>query len=259
MITSHKPPSAPRPASATPGVMVVGMGRSGTSMVARLLCAAGLDLGPASALYPADKYNPSGYFEHSPLTALNDRILDALGGDFHHPPQLAGADARLSALAPFSREAAELLAGLSAKGPWACKDPRLTVLLPFWKPLLPGARYVICLRHPWAVAGSIAALAPFAPEHALELWSRYLFAALQDTQGEPRHVAIYERFFSHTDAEIQALLSFSGLPASALGAAQGAIEPGLFHHHSDPWTALDDLRLPKSVRDLYARVLSLRY
>lgn len=38
---------------------------------------------------------------------------------------------------------------------WGWKDPRTTVTLPFWKELVPDAKYVICLRNPADAVSSI--------------------------------------------------------------------------------------------------------
>ena len=45
-------------------ICIVGMHRSGTAMVARLLNRCGLDLGPADQLEGPNESNPLGYYEH---------------------------------------------------------------------------------------------------------------------------------------------------------------------------------------------------
>jgi hypothetical protein len=45
-------------------ICVVGMHRSGTSMITHLLHSCGLYLGPADRLLKAEKTNPLGHFEH---------------------------------------------------------------------------------------------------------------------------------------------------------------------------------------------------
>ena len=52
------------PTLSSPPVAIVGMHRSGTSMVAKLLQQAGLFLGEEADLMPPAEENPEGFFEH---------------------------------------------------------------------------------------------------------------------------------------------------------------------------------------------------
>src|SRR5215212_3653860 len=70
-------------------ICVVGMHRSGTSLTASLIREMGIAFGPTAtmmAAHPAD--NAAGYMEQRPLQQLNDTILEAMGGDWMHPPPL---------------------------------------------------------------------------------------------------------------------------------------------------------------------------
>src|ERR1700754_2964112 len=74
------PPTGERPAAASPSVLVLGMHRSGTSAVTRLLGMTGLDMANADALLPAHASdNPDGYWERADINALNDALLAARG------------------------------------------------------------------------------------------------------------------------------------------------------------------------------------
>lgn len=53
--------------------IVVGCGRSGTSMVAGALAGAGYHMG--SHLWPADAGNPKGYFESAVVNGINEQVL----------------------------------------------------------------------------------------------------------------------------------------------------------------------------------------
>ena len=59
--------------SAAPLILVVGMHRSGTSLLGSILQALGIAMpGP---LIPGDHNNPAGYFERSDITALQEELL----------------------------------------------------------------------------------------------------------------------------------------------------------------------------------------
>ena len=57
-------------------------------MMTRLLHACGLYLGPKEALMPPQTDNPDGFWEHLGFVALNDELLDALGGAWDLPPKV---------------------------------------------------------------------------------------------------------------------------------------------------------------------------
>jgi O-antigen biosynthesis protein len=66
---------------------IAGAHRSGTSMVTRLLHCCGLELGPESELMPQQADNPDGFWEHLGFVALNDELLNELGGAWDLPPK----------------------------------------------------------------------------------------------------------------------------------------------------------------------------
>ncbi|HTZ08801.1 MAG TPA: hypothetical protein VMB72_07005, partial [Acidimicrobiales bacterium] len=71
-----------------PGVVVLGMHRSGTSAVTRILNLLGADVGERDDLL-TDYDNPAGHWESRALVAANDRILAAWGRSWDFPPWLA--------------------------------------------------------------------------------------------------------------------------------------------------------------------------
>ena len=76
------------------------------------------------------------------------------------------------------------------------KDPRLSRLLPLWLPALervgaaPSA--VIALRHPAAVARSLAVRNGLSLETSLLLWLRHVLDAERLTRSMPRDFASYD-------------------------------------------------------------------
>ena len=56
-------------------------------MLTRLLHACGLYLGPQEELMPAQTDNPDGFWEHLGFVALNDELLNAVGGAWDLPPK----------------------------------------------------------------------------------------------------------------------------------------------------------------------------
>src|SRR5689334_15423183 len=125
------------PGTTSTAVCVTGMHRSGTSVVAGALGLLGASLGDPSRMLKPGADNPKGYFEIRALVELDDELLAHLGGAWDQPPVLDPGWERDSALALFRERAAAILD--ASFGPEAerarvivWKDPRLSVLLPFW-------------------------------------------------------------------------------------------------------------------------------
>src|SRR5262245_26676179 len=112
---------------------------SGTSFVASVLSALGIDLG--RELLPPDSNNVRDYFEDSELLQLQRTILSACcpANDGGHPDwgwtECESLDE--TGFKGFLPEASVLIARRSARStPWGWKDPRTTLLLEFWDQLL---------------------------------------------------------------------------------------------------------------------------
>jgi hypothetical protein len=200
------------------GVLVLGMHRSGTSALTRVLNLLGLDAGH-EVLMGASESNPTGHWEVEALTAFNDRLLDELGGRWSAPPE---ADrARLVAMAEGARgqEAATRHADAFAGTAWVWKDPRVCLLLPFWRAVLARSgeapAEVVALRDPTEIAGSLAARDGMAPAYGLALWERYTRSLLDALEGERACFVPYERLLAEPEGVARELVAFCGEEALA--------------------------------------------
>jgi hypothetical protein len=194
--------------------LVLGMHRSGTSAATQLLALAGCDL-PANVM-PGDEHNARGYFEPWKIAIFNDERLRAAGSAWDDP--FAYPFRPL----PPEEEKAWLARGSdlfdsefgAARHP-LMKDPRATVLLPFWRALLAEkgaqARCVIPVRHPLAVAGSLRRRDGFTDEKSVLVWSAYMLAAEAYTRDLPRAFVGYDALLADWRAE-------AGRIEAALGA-----------------------------------------
>jgi len=246
---SRKPKSAPATArtgrtarpSARTAYLVLGMHRSGTSAVTQLLALAGADL-PANVM-PGDEHNQKGYFEPWKIAIFNDERLRAAGSawddpfafPFHPLPAEEERGWLDRALALFDEEFPDAAWPL-------IKDPRATVLLPFWRTVLAergvGARCVIPVRHPLAVAGSLKRRDRFAEQKSVLVWSAYMLAAEAYTRDLPRAFVGYDALLSDWRAEVARIEAAHGAPLPALTAAAGKeidrfLTPELRHNAGD--------------------------
>ena len=69
-------------------VCILGMHRSGTSLLTRMLNLIGVYLGPEQLLMHPNFANPRGFWEHDEIVSLNDEILRRLGGIWAEPPDI---------------------------------------------------------------------------------------------------------------------------------------------------------------------------
>jgi hypothetical protein len=241
-------------------ICVLGMHRSGTSLVAQLLHALDLDLGPEAHLMGPSEDNPAGHWENEPIADLNDEILDRLGGTWWEPPELPPGWERASELADLRREARKLIdEDFAGRQRWGFKDPRICLTLPLWQTVLPPMRYVICLRNPVDVAWSLKARRsePVPFEEGAELWLRYMRSALAGTAGEPQLIVFYEDLMADPKRVVRRLARFIGNRKSAAGKAYAraalrvARRPGLWHHQTPLANVIDEPRLLFEVKALY--------
>jgi len=239
-------------------LVILGMHRSGTSAAARLCSLLGVDLG--TDLLPPDRANPEGYWEHRGVLDADEALLTALDRPWHDVRPLP-AGWRESKAASTYRDA--LIGRLSkdfANAPvWGVKDPRLCRLIPAWPDVFAALDtvpcYLIVLRHPGAVARSLAARDSLAPANGYLLWLRYLLEAEAATRGLRRAFLLYDRMLNDWEAEAERLGRSLGIdwPESIPDIRQTALsflKPDLRHHTGD---TVEDL--PAWVAELWTAVL----
>jgi len=170
--------------------LILGSGRSGTSMAAGVLRNAGYYMG--DRFYPTDEGNPKGYFEDLEVNAINEEILLQA-----HPPRRNGPISGLltrSRLKPGQRWLApvpidatfrcsaqlkERIEQLTANAPVCFKDPRFSYTLDVWRPFINNAVQVCVFRNPSTTANSIVKEwerspylhnIPMTDDYALRVW-----------------------------------------------------------------------------------------
>ena len=243
-------------------ICVLGAHRSGTSPVARVLNLLGVYLGAQGDLIPARKDNPTGFWEHSGLVGINERVLRSIGGGngrvgemwregpiaedgWESAPQMVRITHRAALMVRMHFGGASL---------WGWKDPRTSLTLPFWQQLVPSMRYVICVRNPVDATRSLIARCGIELEQGYELWLRYTGAALAYTAAAPRLVVSYESLLNHTDREVARLATFIGRRDQAdaedvRSAIASYLDEALWHHRTraaDPAAAV-----PRALQELY--------
>ena len=218
-------------------VLVVGMHRSGTSLVARGLAAMGLNLGDRVDVAPHPA-NPHGHWEHADVWQAQEELLIRFGREWHSSP--GPLPARWlewpDTLSTIERFVALAAAELGRHGHWVVKDPRSSLLIPLWREVARRAacdlRLVRLVRDADEVAASLMARDGMPRDRALRIWTDHHRAIDRDAAG------LQVRSFEHAVllreplATFAALGAWCGLADAAVRAPAAAalVDPMLWHH-----------------------------
>ncbi len=192
--------------------IVLGMHRSGTSVLAKLLIDLGYD--PGENLMPASEENPLGYFEDLIIHDLNNRILDFL---FLRWDQIEDVSNRRIDLAVdlvwenFGQESTGIIEQkLGKSGKIMIKDPRLTILLKFWLKVLDQFKaqkhYFLAVRNPLEVSASLNKRNNMSEKNALQLWYYYNYSCLTDLD-ERLCIVRFGKLISDPENEVNRILN----------------------------------------------------
>jgi sulfotransferase family protein len=165
-------------------IVVLGMHRSGTSLLTSVLARLGCYVG--SDTIAVGPWNRTGHWEHPEVTELDDELLAALGANWFDLARLDLSELPEPAHAGFAGRARTIIEELDRHRPWAIKDPRLCSLLPFWRPLLQNPVAILIHRDPVEVAYSLRARDGFPLPFGVALWEHSLRSALKASAGMPR-------------------------------------------------------------------------
>jgi hypothetical protein len=198
-------------------IVVLGSGRSGTSLLMQVLAALGMTV--SEQLIGAGRDNPRGHFEDAPIVRIQADLLRRLGAWPYHPPPPDWLDHPATAAAERALEdllRARLGRDDAASAPWGFKDPRTAAFLPLWQRLFQrlgiAPRYLLALRDPGSIVLSFMAAYGAGTDEAESVWLRRTGDALRHT-GARCHLVHYEDWFRRPGATAVDLARFAGLAA----------------------------------------------
>lgn len=242
------------------GVMVLGMHRSGTSALTRVLNLLGCDL--PKTLMGAGPTNEAGHWESTAIMRLNDEILSSAGTNWHdwlafNPGWYASpkaADFKERALAALEEE-------FEASRFFVLKDPRICRLAPFWLDVLEtsGIRPAVILpvRNPLEVADSLAKRDDLDPALGHLLWLRHVLEAEAGTRGHQRFHCSFEgllsgwpRLISGTQEQLG--ISWPRLSPLVNEEVDAFLTERLRHHQASPKAVSNNPFLSAWLRDTFA-------
>ena len=157
-------------------IIILGMHRSGTSMLTGILQEAGLEIGSVDQDNPT---NRKGNRENWAVLHMQEDLLERSGGAWNDVPDAVQWHTVHRAIRD------EFIAGFAGVKIWGFKDPRTIFTLDGWLEVLPDAECVGFFRHPMLVANSLHPRDGFTIEHGLALWQRYNEKLLEIGRARP--------------------------------------------------------------------------
>ena len=219
-------------------VALLGMHRSGTSLVAEILSANGIETG--HHVVGGSRYNPRGHFEDRVVVNINKKLLLHFKGSWDAPPELP-ADWCNDPYALKLRESAAAYASqlLAERGRFFFKDPRTCLLLPFWQRAFGPMTYLVVMRstdsivnsllrrqNDWLSArrmtwrwarhayhsfrGACEPIRPLSAERARELVRQYHESLMRSLAGETVIYVVYEELLASPKTLVLQLLRSLG-------------------------------------------------
>jgi hypothetical protein len=192
------------------GVIILGMHRSGTSIVGGLMNKMGLSTG--GPLIQPNFDNEKGFFERIDVVLQNDEIMRKQNTYYSYRTayydSLQGLRSVLTETGKFFNEGKHALAFLNnpKNFPWMLKDPRLCITLRTWLPLLSSIPSVLfTYRNPMDVALSMNTRETehFPIARGLKLWYIYNKRAIQQSQDLCRVVTSHKKMMSQPHEELE--------------------------------------------------------
>ena len=156
-------------------LIVLGMHRSGTSLLIGLLGQFGHDLGEISKT--TSPLKPTGTQENLQVRKINNLLLNYNNSSWDNPDKVmktnSDIEKRMTSFAD------------SLNGKWAIKDPRLLFSYHIWEKYLPKHNIIATIRHPLLVAQSLKTKNGMEKEAALKLWLEYNSILLEMWKKKP--------------------------------------------------------------------------
>lgn len=216
-------------------ILVTGMHRSGTSLVAMTMEGLGVSFGDHSAFYAADEWNAKGYFERRDVMDINSRMITGFDRTRSPVAALVGQARYLlepsidDVVARGSLFAKDMRAIAAEPDIDAVKDPRFCLTWSAWAENIDIDACVVCIRHPFEVADSLRRRQRIPTSLGVRFW-RYHMRSLRDRTPEKMVVVDLHSLITRPADELEALVNALGLgigTEEAVRRFESSYSPGL--------------------------------
>ena len=186
-------------------IFVLGMHRSGTSAIARILNLMGVYFGGEHVGTGRSDENAKGFWERRDVRDLNDDILFNSRCDWDCVTNFDLDTVPVESTSAYASAAAEIVLNMDAHRPWFVKEPRLCLLFPVWRQALENPCCIHVLRNPLEVAHSLRTRNGIPIRAGVALWEIYNLRALNGSAGLPRVLVPFDDLMANASALVERL------------------------------------------------------
>ncbi|MBF0097091.1 MAG: AMP-binding protein [Magnetococcales bacterium] len=236
-------------------ILVVGMVRSGLSVVAQLL----------SDSWQENNIGHDSLWEKNSLKIqkIHDTFLESFGISWHDvsflPEEIWLSEAASRCKASLNSFFAE---AFSEHVQLIIADPRLCLLLPLWIELFERVsievKLVFIVRHPLEIADSLSVQSSLTQKRSLALWLIHNLEAERYSRHLPKVRLFYRSLLHDTDASLELLhrtIDNFQLSDPLVERIKETLSPGLRHHWHDDNEFIFDQSMPNWVRNFYFELI----
>jgi len=246
-------------------VLVLGMHRSGTSAITRMINLLGVDI--AEQLEPANPANIPGHWESRDIILLDDSVLESTGSSWHDWRLFEKSWFQSPASRKLKSQALNLLnSDFQQSSAFIIKEPRICRITPFWLDVLDSfnARSVcvLVIRNPLEVADSLFQRDGFSLAKSYMLWLRYVLDAELETRGVDRVVVTYDDLLVDWRSVARKIsseldITWPTSPETAEDEIDQFLQVGYRHHSKSTVDLQHDAGISGWVKKTYSALLSL--
>jgi hypothetical protein len=196
-------------------VCVLGMHRSGTSVITRAVNLLGFYVGEQEELLPPREDNLEGFWEYIGFVYLNERVLEAFGLSWDTTKRLPDGWTTSPSIRQYREKLKEIIYNnFKHKEFWAWKDPRTCLLLPLWKEILEELQidlsFVVAFRNPLDVMSSLKKRDGLSQEIAELIWYNYTVSCLHDLLDLPNSKKIFIQYDHFLEEPLNCMQEIQG-------------------------------------------------
>ncbi|WP_324281904.1 glycosyltransferase [Cyanobacterium aponinum UTEX 3222] len=184
-------------------LLVLGMHRSGTSVVTKLLVKMGAYFGIEGCQTTPNDENPDGFWERKDMRRVCDGLLFASGCDWWKLNRFDINRIAKTSLKHWQNEFQKILSDLNEYPCWVLKEPRMSFVLPLLESFVSFPVVVIAFRNPLEVAMSLEKRNNFPLSFGLALWELYVIESLKFAQNKPTIWVDYNKLIESPEQEME--------------------------------------------------------
>ncbi|MGX7872043.1 glycosyltransferase [Mesorhizobium sp. ORM6] len=245
-------------------ILVLGMHRSGTSAITRMLNLLGAAL--PHHLVEATPTNEAGHWEPARLVQINDSMLTELSSRWDDWRAFDPAALGTAKFAHYRSIIREAIAAEFGDAPlFVIKDPRICRFAPFYEKILAemgvATQFVLIHRNPLSVLASLERRDQICANYGALVWLRHVLDAETSTRGKDRVLVSYEQLmddWSLVASDIATALSIDWpIGDHAFELIDQHLRRGLQHHAASPADLIPKSLVGGAVGETYQSLLAL--